>query len=168
MTTQKSFFNAVPKQVRSAPLLALASVCFSLGVLTAPYAVYLPIKLFAVSVYALVLHWLIYRPRIRFPAIEFPLAALLWTNLISAWWAANLPVHRLTWYMLLILGIIPVAMNVIRSEKHLEALCQGLFLESAAGGLWAIIQFGRQYRMALAQQPDQRYHYMLTARLQIR
>ncbi len=38
-----------------APLAALSSVCFSLAVLAAPFAVYLPVKLFGAACYAFAL-----------------------------------------------------------------------------------------------------------------
>lgn len=160
MINLRNRLGAVRTLLPHAPLAALSSVCFSLAVLTAPFAVYVPVKLFGAACYAFALHWLLHRPQVRFPAIKAPLAAFLWANLISIWWAANTPLYRLTWYMILVWGIIPLAANVIVTARHLEILCQGLFLESAASGLVGISQFVRQFRAAQAQHPNQLYHYM--------
>ncbi len=170
MTSLRKRLDAVRRQLPPEPLAVLASICFSLGVLTAPFGFYIPVKLFplklfAAAFYAFALHWLFYRPPLHFPPIKLPLAAFLWTNVISAWWAASLPLNRQTWYMVLIFGIIPLAGNVIVSQRHLETLCQALFLQSAIDGIIGIVQFVRQYQAVLGQHPDQFYYYMTAVRI---
>ncbi len=176
MATFRNCLQAARKELPSAPLAALASICFSLAILTAPFEFYhppkylthLPLKLFAAAFYAFVLHWLFYRPRIDFSPIKFPLAVFLCTNLISIWVAASLPLNRNTGYMILMFAIIPLAENIIVSSTHLEGLCQALFLEAAMGGVASIWQFVGEYRAALAQHPGQLYQYMTAARIHIR
>lgn len=171
MSNLRSRFDAARRQLPRGPLIGLASICFSLAVLTSPFTtspftVYIPLELFAAAFYAFALHWILFRPPLHFPPIQLPLAAFLWANLISIWWAAILPLNRRTWYMLLILGILVLAGNVIVKERHLVTLYQILFLESALGGLVSIWQFVRQYQVVIAQHPDRFYYYMTVTRTQ--
>ncbi len=166
MSNLRSRFDAARRQLPRGPLIGLASICFSIAVLTAPFTLYMPLKLFAAAFYIFALHWILFRPPLHFPPIQWPLAAFLWANLISVWWAAILPLNRKTWYMLLILGILVLAGNVIVKEGHLVTLYQILFLESALAGLVSIWQFVRQYQVVIAQHPDRFYYYMTVTRTQ--
>ena len=140
----RNSISAASRKLLPSALAGLALVCFSLGLLTAPVAVYTPLKLLAAGFYAFALYWLICRPPLHFPPIKLPLAAFLWTSLISTWywWATGLPINRMTWYRLLIFGIIPLAGNVIVRARQLRALCQIFFVESLAGGLLAPCMMG--------------------------
>jgi O-antigen ligase len=160
---------------------SLSRLCFSAAVLTSPFAFYsharllarLPWSLFAVAFYAFLVEWTIEGRRLRFPEVELPLAAYWWTTLISYFFTASV-VYRQTWYMLLIVGIIPLAPNIITTPRHLEILYQALFLLSGAGALVGIWQFVAQYRAWLdlvssglimgSQHSEQLYHYMTSFR----
>jgi len=165
VTNLKRFLSAALRELPRPGLARMASLCFSLAVLTTPFAFYVPLKLFAAAFYLFAVHWLINRPTFHFPPIKLPLAAFLWCNLVSIGWTASQPVNRKIWYMLLVIGIIPLAENLIASERHLEALCKVLFFESVAGGLLGTAQFIEQYRAVLQHHPGQVYDYMTMERI---
>lgn len=168
MTSLRDSLDAARKLFPWPPLAALASLFFTLAVLTSPFTDYLTLKLYGTAFYAFAVHWLIYRPPFHFPPIKLPLAAFLWANLASIIFAATQPLYRLTWYFLLILGILVLASNVIVKALHLEAIFKALFLVSVVSGLLGVWQFAREYRTVLAEHPYQVYNYMTAARFFIR
>jgi O-antigen ligase len=105
------------------------------------------------------------RPAISFPPVKLPLGLFCLFTLISIAWAENptvawFAVRKLTLFVILLLGI-----NLVVSRKHLTALYQGLFVESAVAGLVSVPQFLALYRRARTLHPNQVYLYMSAERV---
>ncbi len=54
VTSLKSFFSEALRELPRPGLARIASLCFSLAVLTTPFAFYVPLKLFAAAFYLFV------------------------------------------------------------------------------------------------------------------
>jgi hypothetical protein len=111
------------------------------------------------------LHDLRNRPAVSFPPVKLPLGLFCLFTLISIAWAENstvawFAVRKLTLFVILLLG-----MNLVVSSKHLTALYQGLFVESAVAGLVSVPQFLAFYGRARTLHPNQVYLYMSVERV---
>ena len=105
------------------------------------------------------------RTTVSFPPVKLPLALFCLFTLVSIAWAENpavgwFAVRKLTLFVILLLGV-----NLVVSAKHLTALYQGLFVESAVAALVSVPQFFALYRRARALHPEQIYLYMTVERV---
>jgi hypothetical protein len=94
------------------------------------------------------------------PPVKLPLALFCLFSTLSIFWAENRAVGWFTVRKLVLFLILLLAVNLVTSSRHLRLLYQSLFLESAAVGIIAAVQFAIQYRAERALHPGQVYIYM--------
>lgn len=103
--------------------------------------------------------------KIIFPPIKLPLALFcLWT-FVAMYFAENRAAGGFVIRKLVLFVILLVAVNVIRSLRHLEFLFLGLFVQAGLAAALGVVQFIVQYHHVRALYPQQVYFYMTLTRI---
>jgi O-antigen ligase len=109
---------------------------------------------------------LLRRPRVpSFPGVRLPLALYCVFTVISLFFAMNPAaggdvIRKLTLFIIMLLAV-----NLIRSYRHLIWMWRALFVEAAAAGLLSTGQFIAQYRETRIAHPERIYYYMTLTRI---
>jgi O-antigen ligase len=157
--------EAVRRELPRPRLLHWASACFTLCVLSFLISVAASQTFLALAGVCYAAD-LLRRPRPpRFPPVKLPLFLFCFFTVFSIGWAENPTVGWVVVRKLVLFLIILFTVNLIETERHIEALYRGLFVESAVAGLLAAGQFVAQYRRVRSEHPSQIYDFMTFTRI---
>lgn len=165
MKTLRDLIESARAELPQPTLARWASIFFSLSVLTFLISLSVSQAFLMAAVAAYALHALRDPPALNFPPVKLPLGLFCLTSLLSVAWAANPTVGWFAVRKLVLFLILLLAVNLLASAKHLEALYQGLFFGSALAGLLAAGQFVAQYHAVRALHPDGIYSSMTSERI---
>lgn len=165
MTSLRDFLGSLRAELPDAFFARWASIFFSLSVLTFLISLAASQAFLAVAGLAYLFHLVRARPAAAFPPVKLPLALFCLLTVVSVFGAANPAAGWLAVRKLVLFAILLLAVNLVVSSRHLRALFQALFFESALAGLVAVGQFVVQYREVRALHPDRVYYYMTLERI---
>ncbi len=165
MKTIPSRMAASKELLPAAALARLASISFSLCVLTLLLSLAASQIFLSIAGVLYFAHLLRDKPSIVFPPIKLPLALFCLLTILSLVESANpgaggFAVRKLTLFMIILLTA-----NLIVTPEHLERLYQGIFIESAFVGLIAAGQFIKQLHAVQLLHPHHLYRYMVSTRI---
>jgi O-antigen ligase len=147
------------------PWACWASIFFSGCVLTLLISVAATQSFLALASLLYFVHLLRKTPTIRFPPIKLPLALFCGWTVVSMIFAAMPAVSGFAIRKLTLFLIILLAVNLIVTARHLIFLLMGVFVEAAAAGAVAIVQFVEQYRRVRVEHPHRIYALMTRTRI---
>lgn len=160
MTSLRGLIESAREELPAPSLARWAAVFFTLSVLTFLISLAASQTLLALAGIAYGAHIVRGRRVPDFPPVKLPLAFFCLFSTLSIFWAENRAVGWFAVRKLVLFLILLLAVNLITSSRHLTVLYQGLFLESAAVGIIAAVQFAIQYRAERVLHPGQVYIYM--------
>jgi putative inorganic carbon (hco3(-)) transporter len=161
----RDFLESARAELPPLPGAQWASIFFSLSVFSFLISLAAAQALLAVASAFYIVAVFRGQTTVTFPPVKLPLGLFCLFTLISMGGAENpavgwLAIRKLILFVILLLGV-----NLVVSAKHLTALYEGLFLESAVAGLVSVPQFFALYRRARTVHPNQVYLYLSVERV---
>ncbi|HEY6905500.1 MAG TPA: hypothetical protein VI216_14435, partial [Candidatus Acidoferrales bacterium] len=170
MTSLRGLADSARAYLPPEPFARWAAVFFTLSVWTLLISLAATQAFLALSSLCYVVHLIREKPargncKISFPPIKIPLAIFCVWTFFSMLFAEDPAAGGFVARKLILFVILLVAVNVIRSLRHLEFLFFGIFVEAGLAGLLGAIQFTAQYLHVSALNPQRVFQTMMLTRI---
>ncbi len=171
MTSLRGLAESARPYLPPEPFARWAAVFFTLSVWTLLISLAATQAFLALSSLCYVVHLIREKPgragnrSILFPPIKIPLAIFCVWTFVSMLFATNRATGGFVIRKLVLFAILLLAVNVVRSLRHLEYLFLGIFVEAGLAGLLGTFQFIAQYLHVSALHPQRLFQLMMLTRI---